>query len=223
MKAKQKNKTLELRKKRVHVVVRELKKLFPRAGMMLRYSNNWELLVAVELSAQCTDKKVNEVTKDLFQKYRTLDDYIHANPKEFEKDIFSTGFYRNKTKNILAAAKMVKDEYGGVLPKTMGEMLRIPGVARKTANVVLGNAYGVVEGIAVDTHVRRLSRLLGLTREYDPNKIERDLMEILPKKEWFRFTYRLIEYGRKYCPAMPRHSHDKCPLTRALARRRLAP
>lgn len=223
MKTKHKNKNLELRKKRAEIIVRELKKLFPRAGMMLQYSNDWELLVAVELSAQCTDKKVNEVTRDLFKKYRTLDDYVNANPKEFEKDIFSTGFYRNKTKNILAAAKMVKDEYGGVLPKTMGEMLRIPGVARKTANVVLGNAYGVVEGIAVDTHVRRLSRLLGLTREHDPNKIEQDLMEILPKKEWFRFTYRLIEYGRKYCPAMPRHDHDMCPLTKALRRRHLTP
>jgi len=218
---KESNKNLEIRKRRAVVVLKELKKLFPRAGMMLRYKNNWELLVAVELSAQCTDKKVNQVTEKLFKKYRTLDDYARAKQKNFEKDIYSTGFYRNKAKNILAAAKMIKKEYGGKLPRTMGEMLEVPGVARKTANVVLGNAYGVVEGIAVDTHVRRLSRLFGLTKEHDPNKIEQDLMEILPKKEWFRFTYRMIEYGRKYCKAAPRHDHGRCPVTKALTKRKL--
>src|SRR3989344_1159178 len=193
MKQKVTNKILELRKKRARIVVRELKKLFPHAGMMLRYSNNWELLVAVMLSAQCTDKKVNEVTASLFKKYRTLDEYVHSTPREFEKDIYSTGFYRNKTKNILAAAKMIKKEYDGKIPRTMGEILKIPGVARKTANVVLGNAYGVVEGISVDTHVRRLSRLLELTKENAPEKIERDLMEIFPQSEWFNLTYRFIE------------------------------
>lgn len=221
MRIKRKIKDLERRKKRAGVVLRELKKLFPRAGMMLRYSNHWELLVAVELSAQCTDKKVNEVTQRLFKKYRTLDDYIHAKQKDFEKYIYSTGFYRNKAKNILAAAKMIKKEYRGKLPRTMEEMLKIPGVARKTANVVLGNAYGIVEGVAVDTHVRRLSRLFGLTKEYGPNKIEQDLMEILPKKEWFRFTYRVIEYGRTYCKATPRHDHKECPVTQALIKRKL--
>lgn len=194
-------------------IVAALKKLFPRAKIALRFSNHWELLVAVELSAQCTDKKVNEVTGRLFKKYRTLDDYMRAKPKEFEKDIYSTGFYRNKTKNILAAAKMVQEKFGGKIPKTMEEILTIPGVARKTANVVLGNAYGVVEGIAVDTHVRRLSKLLGLTAHTDPVKIERDLMAILPKKEWFSFTYCLIEYGRKYCAARP-HNHKNCPLAK---------
>lgn len=220
---KQHNKNLEPQKRRAALVLKELKKLFPKAGMMLRYKNNWELLVAVELSAQCTDKKVNEVTEKLFKKYRTLDDYTHAKQKDFEKDIYSTGFYRNKAKNILAAAKMIKKKYGGELPRTMGEMLEVPGVARKTANVVLGNAYGVVEGIAVDTHVRRLSRLFGLTKEYDPNKIEQDLMGILPKKEWFRFTYRMIEYGRNYCKAAPRHDHKGCPVTKALIKRKLIP
>ncbi|MBI5817133.1 MAG: endonuclease III [Candidatus Yonathbacteria bacterium] len=218
---KRNNKNLEIRKRRAIIVLKELKKLFPKAGMMLRYSNDWELLVAVELSAQCTDKKVNEVTKELFRKYKTLDDYVRAKQREFEKDIYSTGFYRNKTKNILAAARMIKKEYGGEVPNTMKELLEVPGVARKTANVVLGNAYGVVEGIAVDTHVRRLSRLFGLTKEHDPNKIERDLMEILPKKEWFRFTYRMIEYGRKYCKAVPQHDHKKCPVTKALMKRKL--
>jgi endonuclease-3 len=215
------SKNLILRKRRARIVLKELKKLFPHAGMMLRYKNNWELLVAVELSAQCTDKKVNEVTEKLFKKYRTLNDYVRADRRAFERDIYSTGFYRSKAKNILAAANMVKMKYHGRIPDTMEEILKIPGVARKTANVVLGNAYGVVEGIAVDTHVRRLSRLFGLTPHKDPKKIERDLMEILPKKEWFHFTYRLIEYGRTYCSAIPRHDHADCPITRVLKAKRL--
>lgn len=200
------------RKKKAAKIVKKLKELFPEAKIALNYSNTWELLVAVQLSAQCTDKKVNEVTSTLFKKYRTLDDYVHASPKEFEQDIHSTGFYHNKAKNILAAAKMVKEEFGGAIPNTMAEILRIPGVARKTANVVLGMAYGVVEGVAVDTHVIRLSNLLGLTDHKDPVKIERDLMELLPKSEWMGFTYRLIDYGRKYCPARA-HSHVQCPLS----------
>ncbi len=179
--------------------------------MILRYGSDWELLVAVQLSAQCTDKKVNEVTPRLFARYRTLEDYVRADPREFEGLIYQTGFYRNKTKNILAAAKMVRQRFHGKIPKTMKEMLEIPGVARKTANVVLGNAHGVVEGIAVDTHVKRLARVLGLSDEHDPNKIERDLMAVFPKKEWFRATYLLIEYGRKYCPAR-KHDHARCPL-----------
>lgn len=191
----------EDRKKRAAALVARLKKLFPRAKIVLEYGNNWELLVAVVLSAQCTDKKVNEVTETLFKKYRTLDDYVHADLAHFAADIRPTGFYRNKAKNILASAKKVKAEFGGKVPKTMEEILTLPGIARKSANVILGNAYGVVEGIAVDTHVMRLSRRFGLTKEKTPEKIERDLMEILPKKEWFGFTYRLIEYGRKYCTA----------------------
>src|SRR3989338_5387357 len=185
--------SLSERKKRTATIVQKLKKLFPEAAIALRFSNNWELLVAVELSAQCTDKKVNEVTKKLFKKYRTLQDYVRASASqrtigEFEQDIRQTGFFRAKTKNILAAAKMVQNEYHGKMPRTM-------------ANVVLGNAYGVVEGIAVDTHVIRLSQKLGLTLHKDPVKIERDLMQLLPRKEWFPFTYGLIEYGRRYCPA----------------------
>ena len=205
--------TPEAREARVAKIVRKLKQLFPHAKIVLKYRNNWELLVAVQLSAQCTDKKVNEVTEKLFKKYRTLDDYTNADPREFEKDIHSTGFYRNKTKNILAAAKMVKEKFGGKIPRTMPEILTLPGVARKSANVILGNAYGVVEGIAVDTHVKRLSKKLGLTTHDDPVKIEKDLMELLPKKEWFDFTYRLIDYGRKYCPARP-HRHELCPLSK---------
>lgn len=189
------------KKKRAMALVLKLKKLFPRAKIALDYGNVWELLVAVVLSAQCTDKKVNEVTKALFKKYRTLDDYLNADSRTFAADIRPTGFYRAKAKNILASAKKVKQEFGGTVPRTMEEILTLPGIARKSANVILGNAYGVVEGIAVDTHVMRLSQRFGLTDERTPEKIERDLMEMLPKKEWFGFTYRLIEYGRTYCPA----------------------
>jgi endonuclease-3 len=143
---------------------------------------------------------------------------VKADPKEFEKDIRETGFYHNKAKNILAAARIIKEKYHGKLPKTMDEMRKIPGAGRKTANVVLGNAYGIVEGIAVDTHVIRLSRLLGLTDEKDPEKIEKDLMEIVPRKDWFVTTYRLIDYGRRYCPARP-HKHENCPLSSLVSMR----
>lgn len=196
-----------------------LKRLFPDAKIALEYGSNWELLVAVILSAQCTDKKVNEVTKDLFKKYRTLDDYVNANRFEFEQDIHSTGFYRNKTKSILRAAKMLKEQYNGVIPNTMDEILKLPGVARKTANVVLGNAYGVVEGIAVDTHVKRLARKFDLTDADSPDKIERDLMEVVPKDEWFNFTYLIIEYGRKYSPARKKNCANE-PLEEICPQRR---
>lgn len=205
--------SLEERKKRARTISRVLKRLFPNAseGTVLKYKDPWQLMVAVRLSAQCTDKKVNEVTQELFKKYRKLDDYLRADRREFEKAVRPTGFYRSKAKQILGAAKVVKERFSGKVPRTMEEMVTIPGVGRKSANVILGNAYGIVEGIAVDTHVKRLSRLLGLTRHTDPVKIEKDLMELLPKKEWFDFTYGLIEYGRKYCPARP-HDHRKCPL-----------
>ena len=209
-----KRETAEVKRTRIEhgrTILRQLKGLVPDADMMLRYHNHWELLVAVMLSAQCTDKKVNEVTPALFIRYRTLDDYIKADVHEVEKFIFQTGFYHTKAKRIIDAARYVKHHFGGKIPMTMEEILRIPGVARKTANVVLGNAHGVVEGIAVDTHVKRLARVLGLSDETDPVKIERDLMEIFPKKEWFHATYLLIEYGRKYCPARA-HDTSKCPL-----------
>ncbi|MCH7552009.1 endonuclease III [Patescibacteria group bacterium] len=186
-------------KKRSLRIVKKLKELFPHAKIVLKYRNNWELLVSVILSAQCTDKKVNEVTKKLFSKYKTLNDYIKVSQAEFEQDIKPTGFYRAKTKNILGAAKMLKEKFGGKVPKTMQEILKLPGVARKTANVVLGNAYGIVEGIAVDTHVMRLTQKLGLTKQKDPVKIEKDLMNLVPKKDWFFLTYGLIEYGRHIC------------------------
>lgn len=194
-------------------IVHILKRLFPRAKMALHYRTPWECMVAVQLSAQCTDKKVNEVTKALFKKYRKLDDYVRAKPRAFERDIFQTGFYRNKTKNILATANMVKTKFGGKLPRTMAEMLTLPGVARKTANVVLGNVYGVVEGIAVDTHVFRLARQWGLSAGKNATEVERDLMKLFPKKEWPALTYRIIEYGRKYSPAKRKDHFDE-PLAR---------
>lgn len=193
-------------------ILRILTHLYPSPKCALHYRTPWQLLVAVILSAQCTDKKVNEVTKELFKKYRTLDDFVSAKPAEFERDIYSTGFYKNKTKNILTAAKVVKNDFAGKVPKTMREMLTIPGVGRKTANVVLGELYGTSEGIAVDTHVIRLSRLLGLTKHKDAEKIERDLMAIIPKKDWVRFSHLLILYGREYCPAQCKHID--CPLAR---------
>lgn len=200
-------------KVRAHKIFRALRILFPHAGMMLNYTNNWELLVAVELSAQCTDKKVNEVTPALFRRYPRFRDYLSASPREFEQLIFQTGFYKNKTKNILSAAKLVHERFNGNIPRTMNEMLLIPGVGRKTANVVLGNAYGIVERIAVDTHVGRLARVFGFSQEKNPDKIERDLMNIFPKKHWFLLTYLLIEYGRKYCTARTK-DHKNCPLSR---------
>jgi len=203
------------KKKQVGIILEELKRLFPEAKIMLRFSSPWELLVAVMLSAQCTDKMVNKVTYRLFKKYPVLDDYVTASPTEFEKDIFSTGFYRAKTKHILTTALIIKTVHKGLLPKTMEEMIKLPGVGRKTANVVLGNAFEVVEGIAVDTHVKRISRVLKLTSHTDPEKIEKDLMKIVPRKEWLHFTYLLIEYGRKYCTAI-KHNHADCPLTKIL-------
>ncbi|HEY4475500.1 MAG TPA: endonuclease III [Candidatus Paceibacterota bacterium] len=195
-------------------IVHELKRLSPKTKIALHYSNPWELLVAVVLSAQTTDKKVNEVTAKLFSakggKYRTFEDYLKADLKDFQNDIKQIGLYRGKAKNILATAKILKEKYRGKIPRTMEELVELPGVGRKTANIILGNAYGIVEGIAVDTHVRRLSKLFGLTKHDDPVKIEKDLMMLLPKKEWFKFTYRMIDYGRKYCTA--RCKHENCPL-----------
>lgn len=203
----------DLLQQRAHNIYEALNKLFPHAGMMLNYSNHWELVVAVSLSAQCTDKKVNEVTAWLFKKYPTLGDYMRADLKEFERDIFQTGFYHQKAKNVLAAAKILKEKFGGVVPHTMEELMELPGVGRKTANVVLGNAFGVAVGIAVDTHVRRLARVFGFTKHNEPEKIEQDLMKIIPQSQWFRTTYLYIEYGRAFCTARPHH-HEKCPLSR---------
>lgn len=202
-------------KRRVGIIVNKLNELFPHPKPALNYSNSIEFLFAVILSAQCTDVRVNIVTKKLFQKYPTLEDYVHADLLVFEQDIKSTGFYHNKAKNILATSKILSQKYNGVIPNTMDELLLLPGVARKTANVVLTEIYHKSEGIAVDTHVRRLSMVYGLTKEDSPEKIEKDLMKIIPKSEWPHITLRLIEYGRHYCPAK-KHRHELCPLTLAL-------
>jgi len=194
-------KKLKERKARILKLDRALKKLFPNAEIELNFGNPLELLVAVQLSAQCTDKQVNKITEKLFKKYKRLGDYVEAKPRQFERDIRPSGFYRNKTKNILGAATMIKKEFGGAVPSTIEEILRLPGVARKTATVVLKEAHGVVAGITVDTHVIRFVQRFDLSDYKNPVKIEKDLMRLLPKKEWGHFTHRVIHYGRYLAPA----------------------
>ncbi|RMF97770.1 MAG: endonuclease III [Candidatus Schekmanbacteria bacterium] len=186
-------------KKRVEKIIEILDKTYPQAKCALNHKNPYQLLVATILSAQCTDKRVNMVTKDLFKKYPTIKDIAEANQKEFEEDIRTTGFFRNKAKNIIAASKMIIEKFNGKVPKTMDELLTLPGVARKTANIVLNSGYGITVGIAVDTHVKRLSQRLGLTKETNPDKIEKDLMNIIPKEKWGDLNHQLIEHGRQIC------------------------
>jgi endonuclease-3 len=192
-------------------VVKRLRKEYPGATIALKYFSPHELLVATILSAQCTDARVNIVTEALFKKYKSVKDYAGADIKQFEQEIRSTGFFRNKAKNIINASKMILRDYGGKVPNTMEEILKLPGVARKTANIVLSNAYGIVEGIAVDTHVIRLTRLLGLTRNENPEKIEQDLMKIVPRRDWQDFSYLIQAHGRKICIAR-RPNHAMCVL-----------
>jgi endonuclease III len=182
-------------------IVSLLKKQYPQAKTALVSRNPLELLVATILSAQCTDVRVNVVTKSLFTKYKTVDEYAAADLKQFEQEIHSTGFYHNKAKNIIAAAQKIKKDYKGKVPPTMEELIELPGVARKTANIVLFNAFGKIEGIAVDTHVRRLSQRLGLTANDDPEKIEQDLMKLLERSLWGDISNLLIEHGRNICVA----------------------
>lgn len=191
---------IELENKVIEII-NLLEKVHPDAKLALKWSNPLELLVATILSAQCTDERVNMVTEHLFKKYRTAEDYANANLEEFEKDIKSISFYRNKAKNIKKACQILVEKYNSEVPKTMEDLLSLPGVARKTANVVLSNAYGILEGIIVDTHVSRVSRRLGLTNESDPDKIEKDLMEIVPREKWLRFADLLIFHGRRICKA----------------------
>ncbi|PJE64828.1 MAG: endonuclease III [Candidatus Ryanbacteria bacterium CG10_big_fil_rev_8_21_14_0_10_43_42] len=198
-------------KKRAARIYDILLATYPHSGMMLAYETPVQLLVAVMLSAQCTDKKVNEVTKNLFKKYKTAADFANAQPHIFEKEIYQTGFYKAKTKHIIATAKILEKKFSGILPSSIEDMLVLPGVARKTANVVLGNAYGIVEGIAVDTHVSRIAQRLGLTKHLPPEKIERDLMILFSKKKWFHLTYLFIEHGRALCSSRKPHC-DRCPL-----------
>lgn len=188
-------------KNRVLGIIELLEKEHANVKIALDYSSSLELLVATILSAQCTDKRVNMVTKKLFKKYRKAEDYANVDLEEFEEDIKPTGFYRSKAKNIKRCCQLLVEKFNSKVPKTMSGLLELPGVARKTANIVLSNAYGVIEGIAVDTHVRRLAKRLGLSEHEDPNKIERDLMEIVPKDRWMRITDLLIFHGRRICTA----------------------
>jgi endonuclease-3 len=182
-------------------VIELLEKEYSGAKTALKYRNPMELLIATMLSAQTTDKRVNIVTKTLFKKYRNVQDFAKANLRELEQEIKSTGFYHNKAKNIKASAQLLIQKYDSKVPGTMDELLELPGVARKTANIVLQNAYGVIEGIAVDTHVRRISKRLGFTKNEDQNKIEQDLMQLIPKSEWKSISDLLIILGRNLCIA----------------------
>jgi len=190
----------ELRQ-RVRRIIRLLKRAYPEAKCSLDHSNAFELLIATILSAQCTDARVNIVTQDLFRKYRKPEDYLNVSSKELEQDIRTTGFFRNKTRSIQGTAKVLTEQYGGEVPKTIEELLELPGVARKTANVVLGNAFGINAGVVVDTHVTRLSHRLGLSKEKTAEKIEQDLIKIVPKKDWVIFPHLLIAHGRAICKA----------------------
>ncbi len=201
------------RKARIRKLDAALKKLYPEVATELNYKTPWQFMVAVQLSAQCTDKMVNRVTPALFKKYRTLSDYVSANPQELAQAIRSITFANNKARNIINAARFVREHYKGKLPKTIDEMFNIPGVGRKTANVLLGDLHGISEGITVDTHVIRFVKRFDLSDYRDAVKIERDLMEILPKKEWPHFTHRVIFYGRRLAPAR-KYDTSKDPLIR---------
>ena len=182
-------------------VIRILRKEYPDAHCALNHTSPFELLIATILSAQCTDERVNIVTADLFRKYKKPEDYLEVDKEELEEDIRSTGFFRNKAKNIRAACERIVNEYGGKVPDNMEDLLTLGGVARKTANVVLGNAFGIASGVVVDTHVKRLSNRLGLTTQKDPVKIEKDLEKLVPKKDWVMFSHWLIYHGRRVCNA----------------------
>jgi endonuclease-3 len=196
-----KRESTEELKKRTRDIIRRLKRAYPDAKTALNHSNPFELLIATILSAQSTDVRVNIVTADLFRKYKKPEDYLKVSPHELEKDIHSTGFFRNKTKSIQGTARLLTEQYGGEVPQTMDELLELPGVARKTANVVLGNAFGIKAGVVVDTHVTRLSHRLGLSQEKTAEKIEQDLIPIVPKKDWVIFPHLMIYHGRKICKA----------------------
>lgn len=199
------------KKEKVKEIIKRLYKIYPHPRTALHYSNPLELLIATILSAQANDKVVNQITPALFQKYGSARDFANADVEQLDKDIARINFHRNKAKNIIAASKIIADKYGGEVPNTMEALDDLPGVARKTANVVLGNAFHKAEGIVVDTHVARLSRKLGLTDSKDPVKIEEDLMKIVPKDKWIDFSHLLINFGRDYCPART-HKCSPCPL-----------
>ncbi len=187
--------------KRVAAILARLDEAYPEAVCELKHANPLQLVISTILSAQCTDVRVNQVTESLYKKYPNAKAFAYANPAELEQEIRPTGFFRNKTKSVIGASKAIVEKFGGEVPRTMEEMLTLPGVARKTANVVLGTAYGIPSGVVVDTHVLRLSRRLELTKHEDPKNVEQDLMKILPKDKWIQFSHQLIWHGRRVCVA----------------------
>jgi endonuclease-3 len=187
--------------KRVAAILAKLDEAYPDATCELKHDNAFQLLISTILSAQCTDVRVNQVTRELYNKYKKPEDFAYANPTELEQEIRPTGFFRNKTKSIIGASKGLIERFGGQVPRTMEEILTLPGVARKTGNVVLGTAYGIASGVVVDTHVQRLANRLDLTRNEDPKKIEQDLMAVVPKEKWIQFSHQLIWHGRRVCIA----------------------
>ncbi len=197
---------------RVRPIIRKLKKRYPDAKCSLNYRSPLQLLVATILSAQCTDARVNQVTKTLFKKYKTAKDYANANPEELEREIQSTGFFRNKTKSIVGMAQALVSDHGSKVPSTMAELVQLPGVGRKTANVVLGNAFGIDEGVVVDTHVTRISNRLAFTSNKDAVKIERDLIDLVPKTEWTLLPHLFIHHGREICRARSPRC-EMCPIS----------
>jgi endonuclease III len=197
--AVQKPKNQAERKARVQAILKTLDEMYPDATCALIHRNPWELLVATILSAQCTDKRVNEVTPGLFRKYPTPRDFAAVRPEALANDIRSTGFFNNKAKSIVGAAKKIVDEFGGKVPRTLEELITVPGAARKTANVVLGSWFGIAVGVVVDTHVLRISRRLQLTKETTPEKVERDLMRVIPQSRWTAFSHEVIYHGRQVC------------------------
>lgn len=199
------------RKARIERILAELDHLFPKATCALTHTSPWQLLVATILSAQCTDERVNKVTPELFKKYPTMEDFANASQEEMAQDIRSTGFFNNKARSVIGAAKKILDDYKGQVPRTMDELLSVPGAARKTANVVLGTAYGISSGVVVDTHVQRISQRLDLTKNEEPVKIEQDLMKVVPEEKWVLFSHQVIHFGRQICIARkPRCA--SCPL-----------
>lgn len=198
-------------KRRAAKIAKRLAEQYPDAVCSLDFRSPLELLVSTILSAQCTDARVNQVTKNLFRKYTSAADYAKAKLPDLERDIQSTGFFRNKAKNIQGCCKALMEEYDGLVPKTMEELVVLPGIGRKTANVVLGTAYGIAVGVVVDTHVGRISRRLGLTAEKDAEKVERDLMGLFAQKEWIALSHRMIQLGRQYCMAR-KPNCSECPL-----------
>ncbi len=206
-----KPKTAAQRKHRLDEILKGLDRLYPDATCALTHRSPWELLVATILSAQCTDKRVNEVTPGLFEKYPTVEDMANVSQAELANDIRSTGFFNNKAKSLIGAARRLLSEFNGEVPRTMEELLTVPGAARKTSNVVLGTAYGIASGVVVDTHVHRVTRRLDLTKHEDPGKIEQDLIKILPTERWILFSHQIIHFGRNICVARkPRCA--ECPL-----------